>query len=853
MSLKLFNTNSMRQLLLLLVLLLQLTVFAQVPRPRGGDVGDYGITIPEAGKSIPVAGTYQQQGKYGFVFPGSQRQPAIYEQLSINSDGFIVKKDGLYGIADKQGNLISKIEYESIERDTYRSGNSYIVKKNGNYGSMDRLGKSILAVKYTKVLFSDQRNPHSIVLDKDNQLRMVINVGEKLYPGVVQGVEVYRNAAVLKINGKFGLVKRGQQIVPFTYDSIYRAPQEVLAIYGQKRPIVPEKQLLLDPQTFDRPIGHMVVRKLGKVGLIDTAGKLVYPVEYDQISVDENSMLANRFFISKDKLKGMFILGVEKRIPIAYDYFQRDGTNLIVAGKGRELSAFNARLEPLFPQTYHAIRLFDSSNYLVERNGKKGLLDKTGKVILPLEYDYVDNFLSSGLKNLISVKKGEKYGVVDFQGKVLIPVEFEHVGEENQFLRVVTPDRKFGLYDRNGKLVVPAEYDWITKSRTEYSKLLILRKGAGNFYFMDNDNQLVLNVPVSEYGYIHDTEGLLNDENIRNLHLLYIKGKDGKFGAINEASGKLAIPMIYDGVIQYVSGALHDYFSVRKGNKYGLIDEQGKVVLPIQYDAISLDMIGGNLEDKQDTGIRVVVGKNGKMGTVDLKNQVVIPLVYADLQRISFDGLYKAKTSKYYQLINGNNKVLNAGPFEELANFEDKGDRQLGVGGRQALSFYQGKMRPVDQNGKFLAAEIAMAPHQGYRTFDELKTGLIAALDSKDEKTLVQFVAKIAPSEHILYFLKYNDFNRQPLGRLDVTSLRETYLQALLNFKAQEWDNGRYDRVRLTGVTDFTEHKERYVGNSRREDHAFGDRFLEMLLRNAMKVNGYWISTYFMHRNFGRY
>lgn len=175
------------------------------------------------------------------------------------------------------------------------------------------------------------------------------------------------------------------------------------------------------------------------------------------------------------------------------------------------------------------------------------------------------------------------------------------------------------------------------------------------------------------------------------------------------------------------------------------------------------------------------------------------------------------------------------------------------MNGQRALSFYQGKMRPIDQHGKFLAAATEMVPHQGYKTFDELKAGLIAALDSKDQKVLEQFVARICPSAHTLYFLKYNDFNRQPLGRLDVASLRETYLQALLNFKAEQWDTGIYDRARLTGVTDFTEHKERYVGNSRREDHAFGDRFMEMLLRNAMKVNGYWISTYFMHRNFGRY
>jgi hypothetical protein len=440
----------------------------------------------------------------------------------------------------------------------------------------------------------------------------------------------------------------------------------------------------------------------------------------------------------------------------------------------------------------------------------------------------------------------DKYGFV-FPNGQRQPAIYEFLMDNDQGF-IVKKNGLYGVADKHGKLIGKIEYESVASSDTEDSKLLVMRKGEKGYHFMDANYQLLLPPAVSEYGYIHDASGLLNDKNSRNLHLLYVKGMDGKVGAINEGTGKLAIPMVYDSIMQYFSGKLHDYFSVKKGEKYGVVDDRGQLVLPIQYDALSLNMIGVNLDDRQDDKVKVVVCKNGKMGAVNLKNQILIPLMYGDLQRISYSELYKAKVGKYYQLINGNNKVLNAGPFDELANFEKLG----GPEAQEALSFYQGKMRPINQQGGFLKPEIEMQPHQGYKTFDELKAGLIAALDSKDDQELKRFADKVAPSEHILHFVTYNDFNRQPLGRLDVAYLRDTYFQALLNFKFDKWDAGRYDRTSLTGVKDFTGLKEGYVGNSRRDKHAFDDRFIEMLLRNAFKINGYWISTYFMHRNFGR-
>lgn len=99
--------------------------------------------------------------------------------------------------------------------------------------------------------------------------------------------------------------------------------------------------------------GGMGWNEGGKYGLIDTKGRVVLPVEYDEIiNFDEEDR--SRWMIKKDSVWGLI----------------DDKANIIVV-----------------PQ-------YDKLNYLggnafVEKNNKTGMLDKNGKVIIPLQYDSI--------------------------------------------------------------------------------------------------------------------------------------------------------------------------------------------------------------------------------------------------------------------------------------------------------------------------------------------------------------------------------------------------------------------------------------------------------------------------------
>jgi len=193
--------------------------------------------------------------------------------------------------------------------------------------------------------------------------------------------------------------------------------------------------------------------------------------------------------------------------------------------------------------------------------------------------------------------------------------------------------------------------------------------------------------------------------------------------------------------------------------------------------------------------------------------------------------------------------------FDEVANFEEQDERYYrGNTSYQALTFRNGKMRVIDDKGKYLTAETEMQAHKGYKSFDELKQALIKALDSDGDELLKDFANKIAPSEHLLFYLNKNIFNDNKLESIYIPNIKERYLNVLLLFKYRYWKDSssfRYDRTSLTDVSDFNHYYYGYLTNYRHTDHAFGNvKYLEKILRNAVKINGFWISTYFMKHYF---
>jgi len=106
----------------------------------------------------------------------------------------------------------------------------------------------------------------------------------------------------------------------------------------------------------------------------------------------------------------------------------------------------------------------DDVIYNGKLSGKRGLIDKKGKVILPIKYESITYFESEDGHidpELIKIGLDYKYGLLDERGKIILPAEYDHIKDFGDGLLEIELNRKYGLVDRTGKIVLPVKYNEI--------------------------------------------------------------------------------------------------------------------------------------------------------------------------------------------------------------------------------------------------------------------------------------------------------------------------------------------------------------------------------------------------------
>lgn len=92
----------------------------------------------------------------------------------------------------------------------------------------------------------------------------------------------------------------------------------------------------------------------------------------------------------------------------------------------------------------------------VKLDGKWGIIDKSGNVVIPCKYD--NEYLSFN-EDLAAVELDGKWGFIDKSGKLVIPCKYEYAGGFSDGLALVKLDGKWGFIDKSDKLVIPCKYE----------------------------------------------------------------------------------------------------------------------------------------------------------------------------------------------------------------------------------------------------------------------------------------------------------------------------------------------------------------------------------------------------------
>ena len=164
----------------------------------------------------------------------------------------------------------------------------------------------------------------------------------------------------------------------------------------------------------------------------------------------------------------------------------------------------------------------------------------------------------------------------------------------------------------------------------------------------------------------------------------YVFKNDNNHGVINQ-NGKIVIPAKYESI-----SIFDDYFICMLNDKMGVLNSNNKTIIPFDFDYIAY---------KEE----FLVKRDEKIGVMSKKGRNVIPIIY-DRLSICSDGYIVSKNNKF-GLLNKKNKVQ----IDFL--YDDLGQDNIAYSDNRIVFKLNGKYGYLDQNGEVVIPAIYRKAH----------------------------------------------------------------------------------------------------------------------------------------------
>ncbi|MBP5548507.1 MAG: WG repeat-containing protein [Bacteroidales bacterium] len=279
----------------------------------------------------------------------------------------------------------------------------------------------------------------------------------------------------------------------------------------------------------------------------------------------------------------------------------------------------------------------------VKKDGLYGFFDTAGNKVIDFQYRTASGFNEDNAVVLIDFDSSTiGYGYINKKNELVIPAEFEYAMTFQEGYAVVKKYDRFGMIDKNGNEVVPCKY------------LEITGMNDGRFFAVDaaSENAAMFDNRFKQLtGFIYEriisyNEGFYTVQRKGKVTFLDVKGKE-RFGMYDDVSG------FYDG-----------YSMVKLNGKYGIINQRGKVILPIEYDNSGWR----SMEYLFSEGL-AMVEKDGKYGFVNKQGKVVIPLIYESAHQCT-EGLIPVQMKNMWGYIDKKGRLVCDFYFDAASYFE---------------------------------------------------------------------------------------------------------------------------------------------------------------------------------------
>lgn len=383
-----------------------------------------------------------------------------------------VNKKFKRGYIDLKENIKIPFEYDNV---FYFEKGLISVTKNNKTGIVDTLNKVILPLKFDNIMSQDG----ILFVRSNNSLDLFDASGKQLtnfkavniaYFTADKTIVKLQNNTTFIINNQGNIVLNA--IKNHQFEKVISSDNYII-----RNTITNKKGIINSLGKFEIECKYddilpsnsvFIVKDKNKYGIVSKTDLVLKPVIYNYVyRVNyKDSIFSNQYFAEKDNLKGIINPFLENDvIPFQYKNIQVFSEFYVVENSENKNGLLSENGKTVIDEKYEFYTGFKNKIFAVKDN-KNYLLSIENKnyseIEIPIE-NFVKNLFSvSGISiNKYQIYNNQKqFGVISTENKIVIPCEYdfiENIDNSGEF--IVRKNKKYGVVNVKNQVVLELKYD----------------------------------------------------------------------------------------------------------------------------------------------------------------------------------------------------------------------------------------------------------------------------------------------------------------------------------------------------------------------------------------------------------
>lgn len=398
----------------------------------------------------------------------------------------------------------------------------------------------------------------------------------------------------------------------------------------------------------------------GKMGLIDEKGNQLISFESQKISPSWS--INKRLISTKEGKEGIYSYDGKEIIPYS-DKIKFAGENRFFVKKDNIWQIYDAEGKLKSNREFKENLHFYKNKVYFPTGEKQGeIIDNDGVTLNTISNSNVDNI--GGYPFLVTKNPDtNKYGIIDIQENRLADEVYDEVFLGTRYIYFIK-NEKINIFSKEAKKVYSTDFDYVkslfndlfsTQKSLKNPKMAVIRINGEIVVPKEYDNIEGVKIEGNDFIYlIKGNEQRLLDKDLKDVlepgyqiekifpNSLILK-RDGVFYKFSTTRKKYeelknVASIKENGIFYYPQNMFPAMVCKNKDNFYGIIDENGKEIVPFIYDDIN-----SFLPDNE-----IIVQKEKKYGVTNYQNEPLKGVEY-DKFSVDKDGikLTKDKVTEY--------------------------------------------------------------------------------------------------------------------------------------------------------------------------------------------------------------